>query len=147
MFRHYTRKQLSNLSLSPMYLLPDTILHKDQTDEEILHNTVKWFQSIDPHQGQGEIRRVSINKYNKIVLQCIYQGYEEHYPFRVVVDVIRFREDPTDSHKKKNTLLDGTPILLMEIEQEEHPLLEELLEDKFRQPFMEAATLIKYHCF
>jgi len=122
----YTRYDLSMDVCGTKYYLPFPF--DDNKDVEIIEKTVKLFSEANIYERklyESMIKKPSVSydeEYKKINVKCLYEGYDEYYPFTIVLEVFRFNcEDKNEKEKY---------MVALTYEHRYGGLLDELIEDK-----------------
>jgi hypothetical protein len=76
---------------------------------------------------------------NRIRINCLYQGYDEYYPFFIVVEVFRLKHEKHAQH--------GAYLIAMYMEHCYQGLLDELLDEKVTPQIVTDLKLKAYSYF
>jgi hypothetical protein len=128
--RSYTIYDLAMNVDGNKYILP---FNKCISDDEIMNKVKDLFNDI--HHINQINKNININK-NKIEIKCLYEGYDDYYPYSIQLEVFRLKyDDKNDKNDKTQRLVenekeveDGQWMISMRTENEQGSLLEELLD-------------------
>lgn len=93
----YTRYDLSMDVCGTKYYLPFPF--DDNKDAEIIEKTVKLFSDANIYERklyESMIKKPSVSydeEYKKINVKCLYEGYDEYYPFTIVLEVFKHKDE------------------------------------------------------
>lgn len=117
----YTRRYLSMHLSGSKYFLP---FEKSLTAEEAFEKTIQLFSETPFYERElydDHVKKPSVShEQNEIQIKCLYEGYDEYYPFMLVVEFFRL-----DDEKKLHT---GAYMVAIRMEHVYQGLLDELLE-------------------
>ncbi len=91
---------------------------------------MEWLDDVTYYVCGAYIKTVEIDHGN-LVIHCMYEGLDEEYPFRLVLEVMRRKKDNNNLYVE------------MRLEQYEHPLLEEILWMKFIPDFITKGEMME----
>lgn len=132
----YTKKYLSMNICSAKYFLP----FEDVKEDEILEKTMKLL--IDSKIYERDLYKdrkpssLSV-KENEITMKCLYEGYDDYYPFSMIFTLFCLKENENNENNKKW-------LVAIDIEHEYGGLLDELLEFRTMPKMIKSLGLVRY---
>ncbi len=146
--KSYTLYDLGMNVSGTKYILPFNV---DTKEEEILEKTIALFEDARIYECELYLDKckkspITLNKYNNIEVNCLYEGYADYYKFTLNLEVFRFK-----CHKYSDTIVtydneeikDGQWMISMYVAAE-NELLEELIDQNSMPTIVEKTGLKKY---
>ncbi len=138
----YTQSQIGILSTGKNYLLPESVIHADLSDEEIVDKVYQWFS--DTSLFSAYYKSIERTAHNTILVHFSYESYEDYYPFVVTIRFIRFRR--VADYAKQRAIPDRCPILQLGWEYSDGGcLFEELLDIRVKPELIAKKELTSYY--
>lgn len=157
MVKSYAQRDLGMYVSGHKYRLP--FFDLESKEEDIIQQTITLFS----HTRDLKPIKTAINEYEQIELHSLYYGKEEVYPFKLILEVFRYKKDEnndeycneyntysTYDYDVKNykaydiynkNIPDGQWMVVINIEQEQGDLLEELIELTILEPLVKEIGL------
>lgn len=93
--KSYTLRDLAMNVSGEKYLLPFDV---DTKDEEILEKTIALFEDAkiyecELYSDKCKKSPITLNEYNGIDVNGLYEGYDEYYAFNINIEVFRFKRE------------------------------------------------------
>lgn len=129
----YTKQYLRMNICGAKYFLP----FEDIKEDEILEKTIKLLTESKIYERdlyKDRIPSFLSVKENEITMKCLYEGYDDYYPFSMIFTLFRLN----DENDKKW-------LVAIDIEHEYGGLLDELLEFRKIPKMINSLGLIQYY--
>lgn len=95
MIKTYTLHDLGMNVYGEKFVLPFDI---DEKDETILQKTVNLIFDGQIYErvlftDRCKDDQIKVNDWNNIETKCLYEGYDDYYPFTMVMEVFRYKKE------------------------------------------------------
>lgn len=166
MIKAYTIHDLGMNVYGEKFVLPFDI---DEKDETILQKMVNLISDAQIYErllftDRCKDDQIKVNEWNLIETKCLYEGYDDYYPFTVVMEVFRYKQDKQprqvspyasfhDQFVVQNEpkiycgdeeIQDGQWMVAVHFEQEDGELLHELIDLNTMPSIIQKLNLKKY---
>lgn len=146
--KSYTLRDLAMYVSGAKYLLPFDV---DTKDEEILGKTIALFEEAKIYECELYSHKckkppITLNEYNGINLNCLYEGSGEYYDFTINLEVFRFKceKDAMKIVTYENEEIKDKQWMISIYVETGNELLEELIDIKSMPEIVEKTHLKKY---